>query len=430
MSPVIQKKNKFFVIKNLIKYFFLFKKKNSNFTQYYNENNNILLIVYHIMDNDCGKMIADFLNYLKKKGFNVNILTCQNDIPILFNENINIITKKNLSSKAVYNKILLKTTILKICRSYHIDVLCVCDAFFLKTALKCKTILNIPIIYWIFYINNNEANIKHPSFNKIKKIDLILSISNEISSFLLDSYNINEDKIKQLTLSVDNEIYDSKKVSCGRVREAIRSIDSDIGRKKIFFCYYDYRELHLCYILIKVISMIYRDDFVCVVSGNFKQLSIDKRNELFSYIKKYKVENRIKIINRILDKSAIISSSYAVICIQQDEGSFIKSVCEAGAMKKPAIIINKYAYTENLINGKTGFCVKCDNINELRNAIVKMLDMNEHEYREMCENAYNYIMKHFIQKKAFENICNDIITLIDKKINHELKSKKKYPAFY
>ena len=99
------------------------------------------------MDNDCGRMIADFLNYLKKKGFNVNILTYQNDIPILFNENINIITKKKLSSKTVYNKILLKKTILKICKSYHIDVLCVCNTFFLKTALKCKATLNIPIIY-------------------------------------------------------------------------------------------------------------------------------------------------------------------------------------------------------------------------------------------------------------------------------------------
>ena len=424
----MQKKNKFFVIKNLINYFF-FKKK-SDFTQYYNKNSNILLMAYHIMDNDCGRMIADFLNFLKKKGFNVNVLTYQNDIPILFNENINIIIKKKLFSKKVYNRILLTKTIRKICKSCCIDILCVCDAFFLKTALKCKTTLNIPIIYWIFSIQNIKTNVKHPSFTKIKKVDLILSMSSEISSFLLDLWNINEEKIKQLTLSVDNEIYDSKKVSCGRVREAIKNIDSDIGRKKIFFCYYDYRELHLCHILIKAISMINRDDFVCVVSGDFRQFSIRKRNELFSYVKKCKAEDRIKIINRILDKSAIISSSYAVICIQQDEGSFIKSACEAGAMKKPAIMINKDAHTENLINGKTGFCVKRDNVNELRNAIVKMIDMNEYEYHKMCENAYNYTMKHFVKNKAFENICNDIITLIDKQINHELKLKKKYPAFY
>lgn len=430
MSSVIQKKNKFFVIKNLINYFFLFKKKNGNFKQCYNKNNNILLIVDHIIDSDCGRMIADFSNYLKKKGFNINILTHQNDIPTLLNENINIITKKKLFSKTVYSKILLKKTIIKICKSYHIDVLFVCDTFFLKTALKCKATLKIPVIYWIFYIKNTEDNIKCPSFNKIKKVDLIISMSNEISNFLLDLWNINEEKIKQLTLTVDNEIYDSKKVSCGRVREVIRDIDSDIGRKKIFFCHYDYRELHLCHILIKAISMIHRDDFACVVSGDFKQFSISKRNELFSYVKKCKAEDRIKIINRILDKSAIISSSYAVICIQQEQGAFIKSACEAGAMKKPAIIVNKDAYAENLINGKTGFCVKHDNVNELRNAIVKMIDMNEHKYHEMCENAYNYTMKHFTQKKVFEDICNDIITLIDKQINHELKSKKKYPEFY
>ena len=148
-------------------------------------------MAYHIMDNDCGRMIADFLNFLKKKGFNVNVLTYQNDIPILFNENINIIIKKKLFSKKVYNRILLTKTIRKICKSCCIDILCVCDAFFLKTALKCKTTLNIPIIYWIFSIQNIKTNVKHPSFTKIKKVDLILSMSSEISSFLLDLWNIN-----------------------------------------------------------------------------------------------------------------------------------------------------------------------------------------------------------------------------------------------
>ena len=390
---------------------------------------NMLIVSDAILDEDRGRIVADFANYLVTKNVGITILTGLIDICMLFDEKIDVVLNKSLLFKHKDNALLLNRFILSLCKKNKIDVINVCEFSLFKTAVLCGRKLDIPVVCWVFHVFNVFSRFDYLRLKVLRKADLILSMSNEISDYLIDEFDVCAKKVRQFILPVDNSIFNIKKISSGRVREVIKSIDVGIGSKKILFCPCNYGEIDFIMRLIKTISTIHRDDFVCVLSGDFKNIS-SKRKELLKYVKRLKAEDRMKVIDKVSDKSAMLSTSHAVICLQQERGSVVKTSCEAGAMMRPSIVVNKDAFTVDLIDGKTGFCVRCDNVNDIRTAIVKILDLSSDEYHTMCDNAYEYIMKHFVEKSAMGRVVNDIFDVVNdricKRVNHKDAQQTNY----
>ena len=382
---------------------------------------NILLIVNDLSLSDKSEIVADFANYLVLQKVGVVILSNLVVARLFFDEKIKIITNKHFNNQ-FYKSLFARYLIKKICRKFHIDALVACEYNTYQDVIACGKKMNMPTIAWFFSTTPLLSRFDYFKIACIKKFDLMISNSDTISRFLLNNFNIDTRKLRQLDVPVDDEIFDKNNITKGRIKEAINDVGVDIGNKKIIFYQCNFNDLPMCIEILKVIKLIKRDDFVCVMSGVVSD-NYDNYKKLIQVAKQLNVNNRVRVIDAVCDKSAILASSYIVICMCKQNGVLSKTLYEAASVGKPSIVLTRDDFSNVTIDYKTGFCVKDGNIYEIRNAIVRILDCSDDEYQNMCNNAYNYARKHFLKNVVLESIHNDIVEIIKKNIDTRMKPK-------
>ena len=378
---------------------------------------NILIVAECIIDNDTGRIIANFANYLRSCNVGVCILCKQVGIRLLFEEQIGIISVGNSFSHK------LRFMLNAVVKNKKIDVVLLHNINLTDTVVNFCCRKKILMIVSVYSILNASSLGNKNVINNVEQANLILSVSDEVSNFLLNHFNIEPDRILQFALPVDDDLFDSGKITKGRVKEVLKDIDIDIVSKKIFFCPYDYDDLSDIIPLFRALSVIDRDDFIVVVSGIIRN-NINNYQMLLSIVKKMRLFNKVRVVREISDRSAIVASSYASIYIEQSEGSFAKLLCETGMMKKPSIAIMRQTNIAYIVNELTGICVKNDNILEIRSALVRILELTDNEYQKMCMRSYKYAKKHFSKNLVLEKINNEILNLVHKNIELLLKREK------
>lgn len=86
-------------------------------------------------------------------------------------------------------------------------------------------------------------------------------------------------------------------------------------------------------------------------------------------------------------------------------------VIEAESMKLPVIVTNIPGPTDAMVNNKTGIVIPKKDIGELRDAMKKLAD-NKDLCLVMGEEGYDFVKKHFEQKKLFSNMLKDRFELM------------------
>ena len=77
-------------------------------------------------------------------------------------------------------------------------------------------------------------------------------------------------------------------------------------------------------------------------------------------------------------------------------------------MKKFLIASNIPGCKEIIINNKTGFTFKKNDIEDLKNKIEKFINLSNDKYDEYIEKSYNYIKKNFDRKNIIKEYLNII----------------------
>lgn len=384
--------------------------KDNIFNKNKTSNYNILFVVNEIENNDIGNNIIDFANYLTNNNVFVVIFTNNITTKIFFDKRIVFITNKKIKNHYL-KQILFFFKIKKICRQYNIDIINILNQ---ENCKKIRTIaknIQCPTILTLYSKVNIDTKWQYYLNKEIVKNDLIVITSDELKDFILNNFTFNYSKIVKLNSCIDASYFQKNNISKERVKDLLNNIDFSIGSKKIFYCPYNITEINMLYKILQSISLIDDDNFVVLFSSNLA-ISSKKNKEIFQKIKELKINKKVKLINNLIDIPAMYASCYAVITLITENIFFTKTSIEAGFMRKPSLeIYDKYT-TNTVINKKTGFIAKLDNVLDITKMLLKFLNLTNEEYQAMCQNAYNYATKHFDRKNIFEHLNNNISNCI------------------
>ena len=378
------------------------------------KNCKVLIVADKIFNNENGKIIVDFVNYLTINGTDVVVLCNHADFDLKFNNNVQIFANNffALNLFGFFDVIVLYM----LCKIKGINVVNVCDLNLLNKVFFLKKKLKVSTIYWAFSIFDISTKYLYYKVKNIEKFNLIISMSDEITNFLLDNFNFDVTKIKNLRYSMVN-IFHKYNVSYNRVVNMIKNIDDRVINKKIFFCkcnYHDDVDYLKCFI--KAISQINRNDYVCIFSGDFRY-TLEERKEITKMINNLKISEKVIIFNKIKDEQAIYVSAYAILHIEHKYTKYNKrDMLIAGIYGKPSIVLNNNnGYSVNIIENRTGFCVRYDNIFRIKNIFLRMLCLTNEEYIKMREDVYNYAKDYFNysdNRIVFEDLKESILEMI------------------
>jgi len=376
------------------------------------KNCKMLIVADKILDNENGKIIADFVNYSTVNGVNVVVLCNRCDFDLKFCDNVQIFVNKFLNLFCFFDLIILFI----LCKIKGINVISVCNINLLNKVFFLKKKLKVSTIYWAFSVFDISTKCLYYKVKNIEKFNLIFSMSNEITDFLLDNFNIDVTKIKNLRYSMVN-VFHKYNVSCNRVVNMIKNIDDRVINKKIFFCKCNYRDdVDYLKCFIKAISQININDYVCIFSGDFRY-TLEERKEIIATINDFKMSEKIVILDKIKDEQAMYVSAYAILHIEHKYTKYnTRDMLMAGIYGKPSIVLNNNnGYSVNIIENRTGFCARYDNIFLIKNIFLRMLCLTNEEYIKIREDVYNYAKDYFNysdNRVVFEDLKESILEMI------------------
>ena len=352
-----------------------------------------------IINNDIIRRLAEIIDLLQKKSIGIIVLTSYIDTTRrYFDKNLDIIVYKKLN-----NAFLCRQKIKQICKQFDIDSINSCDLEYTLMAYDVTKQLKIPFWSTIFNIKKPDNNYDREILSTIYQSSFIIAMSKYVRDFLLNYGNFDLSKLIYINEFADQDNFDYKSITKGRIVDVVAEIDTNVCDKKIILCPCDYKNIDMCLNLIKIISKIDANNCIFVFIGPFKDT---KKNRLIMLktIKKYNLYSKIKIINSILDVYALYSSIYFLLLLQRDDNIYTSDVCEANFMKKPSIMSKTNYSNYNVVDGKTGILVQKNNTSDIVSAINYMLSLPENEYSAMCEEAYKYANDFFSAKKKVDKI--------------------------
>lgn len=233
--------------------------------------------------------------------------------------------------------------------------------------IKKKSLISSLISYFIYKRANN-----------------IIAISHSVKKFLIDSsfHNI-KSKIRVVYYGLDNFyiqkcLTNNQKIFLKKNNELIFGfIGRLVKQKQIDKLILSFRE----YINETNINA------KLVIAGS----GPEKKN-LLNYIKELQIENKI-IWLKFTDNVGAIFKEIDVFCINSLFEGLGLVMLEAMVYKKPIIGPNNSAISEVISNNKNGLLVKPNNIEDYKNAMIKMSNSNTR--LRLSNNSLDYLKKNF-----------------------------------
>jgi glycosyltransferase involved in cell wall biosynthesis len=113
--------------------------------------------------------------------------------------------------------------------------------------------------------------------------------------------------------------------------------------------------------------------------------------KIIKMIKELSLENEVSILGPFsyTDKEELIKYYHncrALVLPSRFE-SFGLVILEAFACSKP-VIASRVGGIPEIVNEKNGILFKAEDVNELAKAIIKIMKMDDDEYKNMCNEAY------------------------------------------
>ena len=259
------------------------------------------------------------------------------------------------------------------------------SAYFACQNTKAKFVTTFHGVY------SGKARIKKFYNSVMLKSKKIITVSNFISKHIQENYNFTD--LKKLCLihrGVDINAFRNKQLALTNSQKYIKKWQIP-ANKKIILMPGRITEWKGQEFLIKALNKLDRDDYYCLMVGDVsKHPNFLVRLE--SLIKTYNLEKKISIRSNVLDIENLYNIAYMVVSASIRPEAFGRVVVEAGAMGKIVVATNHGGATETVIDKKTGFLVKHDDVNDLARAIDQALDLSITQ-KKIWKKQQNYILK-------------------------------------
>lgn len=366
---------------------------------------NILILIDKLAHNDVSLYVAKLSNYLFKNNVGVVILTGECKIRNLINNNILVITNNSVAKGIIFNQNNIKL-IQHTCNTYSIDII---NAFTINMAYLAYNVVkknkNLHYISTILDIYSflSDKNLFF-DFNIVNNGEKIICCDDYISNYLIDKYHTNEEIIEINRNGIDIEEFKVNNVKKWRIIDTIEIIGTNIDNKTFTYpCDFKFNYNDIMFLL-GVLSKIEKQHYKIILFGNFTKENKQDRINIVDKIYSLKLNDKVILVDKFADSQPLYLLSYAIIKLSSRDLCFDNSILEVYASKKPVIATDNQPMNRYVINTKTGFLVRKNGFYETKKAIEDMLNLDTKTYQTMCENAYNYVCKHFDINKNFSKL--------------------------
>ncbi len=242
------------------------------------------------------------------------------------------------------------------------------------------------------------------SINKYSKIMTkgrkIIAISNVIADHIKKEYHISENRIKIIYEGIDEKKFDSGAIDKKRLDKVQEQWGIDKSGPLVILLPARITRLKGHDIFIESLSRIRSANWIAICAGS-SDLKSSYLNDLKAMVLNKGLKNRILFPGHCDDMPAAIKLSGIVISTSCEPESFGRVAVEAQSMNKPVIATAHGGSVETISHNKTGILVKPGNIEDMANAIKKIIE-NKELYSALCLHGRSRIMKRFTKKVMCE----------------------------
>mgnify|MGYP001330353208 FL=1 len=263
--------------------------------------------------------------------------------------------------------------------------------------------------------------------NKIKKFynsimvrsDLVIAGSNFIFSHVSSNYknffDNNKRKLMVIFRGINTNYFDDRKVSQTKK-------DSLYQKKKIEK---DFFKILLPgritkwkghKVFLEALNILSQKEntkpFVAIILGSDQGRTVYKK-ELISLVSKYKLNQKVKFIDKCESMPVIYSIADIVISSSIEPEAFGRVSVEAQSMRKPIIASNLGGSKETIMKEKSGYLYDSKNPNDLADIIYSFMNMSLESLKSFGIEGRKNILKKF----DVEKMCNTTFTEYNKLIS-------------
>ncbi|VYU30683.1 glycosyltransferase [Clostridium tertium] len=317
-----------------------------------------------------------------------------------------ITNKEKSKIEKAKNYLVAWNKILKICNEFKVDILHVqwfilspVDLFFIRKIKK----MGIKIVVTVHDILPfNEKFYDYKSHKKIYDLaDKIIVQAKPNVERINSLFNNISNKVTYIPHG--NFIEHANIISKEEARELL-NIDRD---KKVLLFFGQIKKVKGLDILIKSFNELIKeieDDVLLLIAGKVWEDDFSMYEELINSVDKSKIRCDIKYIPDEQISWYYCASDINILPYREVYQSGVVHL--AYAYEKPVIATNIGSFPEVILNGETGILVEKENCDELKKAIILLLD-DEDKIIDMGKRGKNYIEKKFsweVITKEIENI--------------------------
>lgn len=235
----------------------------------------------------------------------------------------------------------------------------------------------------------------------IKFPDKLVSVSNFTKKQIIESYNVDPDKIKVIYNGIDSNGYS---LPDGEVIATKRQLGLDNKPIILFVGRVDDPRKGLDFLLKSLKQVLQKMDVILLVVGKGDQSNAKR------WLHSLGISDKVIFTGFVEDsdlkKYYLLCDIY--ICSSRLEG-FGLTLLEAMAARKPIVTTNVGAISEIIIDGFNGRLVDSENIENMADVICTLLK-NQELRKEIGENNWHYVSEKFSWSK---NAC-DVVRLYSK----------------
>ena len=251
--------------------------------------------------------------------------------------------------------------------------------------------------------------IKHLYNRKMLKADRVIAISEYIQSIIAKHYDQHksEDDVTVIHRGVDTVVFDPTSVTQQRIiREAERLNLPEEGSVVMLPARPTSWKGHE--VLIRAVAALGRPDvtLLLVGAGDGPPRFVAGLEQL---ARKTGLDGRLRIDTGSNDMPAAFMLADVIAMPSTVPEPFGRVAVEAGAMGRPVVAFNHGGAVESVLDGKTGWLVKPNDVDALTSALTSALDLSQTERARLAKRARAHITKFFSKEK----MCQKTMEIYD-----------------
>ncbi len=381
------------------------------------KNKNILIITSSLESGVIDKSVIDIATILSEKDFNITVISAGGKmvkelrkyniehIQLPVNSNDFFVIRRNMKR------------ISEIVSDRQISMMHTFTPQSSFYGFKVSRIFNIPYITSFLKIYKKTFwHLTNSRVNYLAKGDIIIAPSDFMASYIQIAYKVPSEKIVIIPQWIDTDVHNANNVSA----ERIISTASDLRIPEDHFIITTIAKMEKTRGQANIITAIsklpndIKQKVRCLIIGSYKEHKRYK-NELTNLAQKLGVEGLIHIVGDCNDTPALLMLSDVYVATNIEPKASQITLLEAQSLGRPIIASNIGSTPEYILDSDTCKTYDPKNIDELVNAILWSMEIDENKREEISKKLSANIRLNFSKNLLPQKIGNIYDYVLERK---------------